>query len=240
MGAIRMATVSITRAAAIAAAVFVWGCDGARVDEIAEALPPQSYGEEETNVDLWLETMEIGSRELYSARADVADALGLEEGARIADIGAGTGLYTMIFAEEVGPAGAVFAVDIEPRFLKLINQRAADLDFANVTAVFGRSDSVTLPANDVDVAFISDTYNYFEDPEALMATVLEALRPGGRLYVVDFDLKDGEPRRETNDHVRVGKEALKAEVEAVGFEFDAEVDVPALRETYMLRFRKPA
>ncbi len=224
---------------AAAAALLLSACGGGREDDIAEALPPPSYGDDESNVELWLETLEIGTRELYSARDDVAAAVSLQPGLRVADIGAGTGLYTMIFAEQVGPAGAVFAVDIEPRFLKLINQRAADLDHSNVTAVLGRSDSVTLPAGDVDVAFISDTYNYFEDPEALMATVFEALRPGGRLFIIDFDVSDDAPRNRRNQHVRVGKEALKAEVEAVGFVFDAEIAVPSLDETYMLRFRKP-
>lgn len=208
-------------------------------DEIAEALPPQSYGEEGANVELWLDTMEIGSRELYSARTNVVDALDLKSGERIADIGAGTGLYTILFANEVGDAGAVFAVDIEPRFLKLINQRAADLDFSNVISVLGRDVSITLPENDVDVVFISDTYNYFEDPQALMTSVFSSLKPGGRLIILDFDLKDGAPRNADNQHIRVGKIALTQEVESVGFVLEEDVAVDGLTETYMLRFRKP-
>lgn len=216
-------------------------CGQKAEDDIAEALPPQSYGEETTsNVELWLETMELGSRELYSARNDVVSALQLKSGERIADIGAGTGLYTVLFAQSVGEAGAVFAVDIEPRFLKLINQRTADLDFTNVTSVLGLDNSITLPDASTDVVFISDTYNYFEDPQALMRSVFKALKPGGRLFIVDFDLVDGEPRNENNQHVRVGKRALIMEVESIGFALDEEVSVPNLTASYMLRFRKPA
>ena len=221
------------------AAMMLVAC-GDSNNDIADELAPQSYGEEESNVELWLETMEIGSRELYSARSDVVEALDLGAGERIADIGAGTGLYSVMFAQQVGASGAVFAVDIEPRFLKLIIQRAADLDLTNVTAVLGRDVSITLPEREVDVVFISDTYNYFADPEAIMRSVFSALKPGGRLYVLDFDLSEGVPRNTENQHIRVGKEAVKAEIETTGFLFDEEVAVPGLTETYMLRFVKPA
>ncbi len=216
------------------------GCGQRAEDDIAEALPPQSYGEEtDSNVELWLETMELGSRELYSARNDVVSALQLEQGDRIADIGAGTGLYTVLFAESVGQSGTVFAVDIEPRFLKLINQRTADLDFTNVTSVLGRDNSITLPGEAVDVVFISDTYNYFEDPQALMTSVFQSLTLGGELFIIDFDIVEGEPRNENNEHVRVGKTALIEEVESIGFMLEEEVGVPNLTASYMLRFRKP-
>ena len=224
-------------ALAFAAAALV-ACGERQAGDISEELPAPSYGEEETNVELWLETMEIGSRELYAARNEVVDAVDLKPGERIADIGAGTGLHTLLFAERVGVEGAVFAVDIEPRFLKLINQRAADNDYTNVTAVLSRDDSITLPEHEVDVVFISDTYNYFEDPEAIIESVHLALKPGGRLIVLDFDISDGKERTSDNQHVRVGKEAVAAEIESVGFELEEQVSVPGLSETYMLRFRK--
>lgn len=214
------------------------GC-AKKADDIAEPLPTPSYGEdEEANVDLWLERMEVGGRELYSARLNVVGAVGLREGARIADIGAGTGLYALLFAEMVGEEGAVYAIDIEPRFLKLINQRASDLDHENITSVLGRNESITLPPGSVDVVFISDTYNYFEDPQKLMRSVHTALRPGGNLFVLDFDIKSDAPRTPSNEHVRVGKEALASEIESVGFKLVEDVDVDGLFETYMLRFEK--
>ena len=226
----------LMRAAPAMLALFLAAC-GAGDDA---DLPAPSYGAEvEANTELYLENMEVGSRELYSARFAVVEALGLKPGERIGDVGAGTGLYTLLFAPEVGGEGAVFAIDIEPRFLKLVNQRAADLDLNNVTAVLGRDNSITLPEDDLDVVFISDTYNYFTEPQKIMQTIHAALKPGGRLFVLDFDIVAGEARSDENDHVRVGKDALSSEIESVGFVFEEDLQVDGLSRTYMLRFRKP-
>lgn len=199
----------------------------------------EPYPYEPVNLDLWLERLEVGSRELYSARTAVADALKLPEGARIADVGAGTGLYTLIFAEKTGPGGVVYAVDIAPRFLTLINQRADDLGYDNVVSVLGRPDSVTLPANSVDAVFIADTYHYFDDPAAIMKTVFDALKPGGALYIVDYNLGEGETPPADKRHVRTGKDGVAAEIESFGFGPAEEIAVPGLTQNYMLRFVRP-
>lgn len=190
-------------------------------------------------VDVWLKNMEVGSREFYSAREAVVAATGLRAGDYVADIGAGTGLYTLLFAKAVGPEGEVFAVDIEPRFLKLINQRAEDLDLDNVAAVLGRSNAVALPPSSIDVAFICDTYNYFADPAQLMASLRAALKPGGRLYVLDFDLPAGAQRPPELQHVRLGKDGVRTEIRGFGFAGGDVISVPGLKDTYMLKFTKP-
>lgn len=197
------------------------------------------YPDDPANLEVWLDRLEVGSREIYSARAAVAKAVALTEGGAVADIGAGTGIYTMIFAEEVGPKGVVYAVDIEPRFLKLINQRAEDDGFKNVTAVLGRDDSITLPEDSVDAVFICDTYHYFEKPAEIMATVKSALKPGGSVYIVDYDLKDGAAPPPEHRHVRFGKAGVEAEVESFGFEKAEEIAVEGLTENYLVRFKKP-
>lgn len=212
----------------------------------AEMAPPQPSnapgdmsGDGAVNLDVWLERLEVGSRELYSAREAVVDAIGLENGDVVADIGAGTGLYTLLFAERVGASGHVFAVDIEPLFLDLINSRAADDGFENITSVLGRNDDITLPANSVDVIFIADTYHYFDNRETIMKSVYEALKPGGGLIIVDFDIVPGEKRPGDKSHVRFGKAGVVSEVEFIGFETDPEIDVDGLEENYFARFRKP-
>ncbi len=159
---------------------------------------------------------------------------------RIADIGAGTGLYSLLFAEAVGESGAVFAVDIEPLFLDLINRRAADDGYNNVTAVLGRTDSVTLPKASVDVVFIADTYHYFDDREVIMKTIYEALRPGGKLIVIELDIVPGEARPEGMEHVNFGKGGVISEIEFIGFVHEADLDVEGLEETYFATFTKPA
>ncbi|MEZ5894551.1 MAG: class I SAM-dependent methyltransferase [Parvularculaceae bacterium] len=211
-----------------------------------ESAPPQEteivtphHDDEEENLDLWLEQMEVGSRELYSAREAVADAIALKEGAVVADIGAGTGLYSLLFSERVGPSGRVFAEDIEPMFLNLINQRAEDAGASNVTAVLGRENDVSLPDNAIDVVFIADTYHYFEDRESVMKTVYRALKPGGSLVIVDYDLKPDQPRPEDKAQVRFGKAGVVSEIEFIGFKLADDIAVPGLSENYFLRFTKP-
>jgi SAM-dependent methyltransferase len=232
----------VRRLLAASLALSLAGCGGKTVVEPEGAAEPAAgidYPDDPANLEVWLERLEIGSREIYSARADVAEAVSLRPGAAVADIGAGTGIYTLLFAEKVGPEGAVYAIDIEPRFLRLINQRAEDDGLSNVTAVLGREESITLPANSVDAVFICDTYHYFEDPAAIMATVRAALRPGGALYVVDYELMDGVPPPPDHRHVRFGRTGVAAEIESFGFEKAEEIKIAGLAENYMLRFRKP-
>ena len=233
-------------AAQLLAALCIAACSGetgegapASEDAVAVNVEADPVEDGEISIDLWLEQLEVGSRELYSAREAVLDAVDLPEGARIADIGAGTGLYTLLFADAVGRSGHVYAIDIEPLFLDLINQRAADAGFDNVTAVFGRDNDITLPAQSVDVVFIADTYHYFNDREAIMRTVYDALKPGGALVMVEYDIVQGQRRPEGKDHVRFGKAAVVAEVEYAGFEKVGELDVAGLTDNYFVRFRKP-
>ena len=191
------------------------------------------------NLDLWLERMEVSSRELYSARDAVVAAVNAKPGDVIADVGAGTGLYTLLFADAVGPDGHVFAVDIEPLFLDLINRRTEDTGFANVSSVLGLANSITLPENSVDIVFIADSYHYFGDREALMESAKRALKPGGSLILIEYDITPGETRPDFKSHVRFGKAGVISEIEFFGFEKSAVADVSGLEESYFVRFLKP-
>lgn len=222
-----------------AALLFVAACgEKQTASEIAEPLPPPAYGEEEENPEVFLDSMEVGSRELYAAREAVLAAAKIPPGARVADIGAGTGLYSLMFANAVGPAGVVYAVDIEPRFLKLIGQRAADLDVGNVVAVLGRDEDVTLPPSSVDVVFIADTYHYFSDRAAIMATIQDALAEGGRLIILDYSLDETQENDPERAHVRFGKAGLLNEVQSFGFRLIEEPSVEGLNDIYMVVFEK--
>jgi ubiquinone/menaquinone biosynthesis C-methylase UbiE len=203
-------------------------------------LAPPPYGVEEENAEVFVDSMEVGDRELYAARDAVLAAAKISAGARIADIGAGTGLYSLMFAAAAGANGVVYAVDIEPRFLKLINQRAADLDHKNVVSVLGRESDITLPAGAVDVAFIADTYHYFTDRAAIMKTVREALSGDGRLIILDYDLTAENANDGKHDHVRFGKAGLVSEIKSFGFDLVDEPKVEGLKDFYMVVFRKTA
>ena len=190
------------------------------------------------DVQTWVERFEGESREVFSERGAVLKATGVKAGDRVADIGAGTGLYTRLFAEAVGAKGWVHAVDISSAFLQHINRTNAELGLGNVTAVLGQFDSITLPPDSVDLAFVCDTYHHLEAVEPMLASIHQALATGGHLVVIEFDRIPGKSRQWILDHTRAGKEVFRAEIEAAGFEFVEEVKIPGFVENYFLKFKK--
>jgi len=191
-------------------------------------------------VEVWVDRFERKSREIYSRRDKIVSALRLKKGERVADIGAGTGFFSMMFAKAVGPKGKVFAVDINPKFIQLIKGRAAKANIDNIETVLCKDDSAELPDASVDVVFICDTYHHFEYPRSTLASIRRALRPGGRMVVIDFYHIKGKSSDWTMRHVRAGRETFKAEIVAAGFEWvDDGPDAGFLKQNYLMRFRKP-
>lgn len=180
---------------------------------------------------------ETESREIFARRADIVEAVGLRPGMTVADVGAGTGLFLGPFAEAVGPEGHVYAVDLSPGFVGLIENRARRLGLDNVTAVQCTAKSSELPADSVDLVFVCDTYHHFEYPRNTLASLHRALRPGGELVVVDFHRIEGESSAWTLEHVRAGEEVFTAEIEAAGFA-RVEQRHDLLEQNYFLRFRR--
>ena len=187
----------------------------------------------------WLKRFEVESREIYRERERIADAIGLRPGMAVADIGAGTGFFTLLFARRVGPGGTVWAVDIAPTFLDEIARRARAEGLANVRTVLGRDDSTALSPASVDLAFVCATYHHFEFPEKMLHAIRRTLRPGGRLVVIDFERIEGTSRQWVLDHVRADRQQVAAEIRAAGFEPMGEITVDGLTENYLLQFRRP-
>ena len=157
----------------------------------------------------------------------------------MADIGAGTGLFTPLFAEAVGDAGHVFAVDIVPEFLTHIDRRVDEHGLTNVETVLCKEDSVELPPTSIDLAFVCDTYHHFEYPKSTLASIRDALKPGGEFVVIDFERIPGKSRAWIVKHVRAGKKTVIGEIESAGFELiDDGSSVDYLDENYFVRFRK--
>lgn len=197
----------------------------------------ENYRSPEMDVDFWVKRFELEARDIYHAREEIIEAMELREGLDVADVGAGTGFFTLMFAEAVGPEGDVFAVEISPRFMEHIRDRAEKAGLENIEIVEAADDSSNLYTNSVDVVFISDTYHHFEQPLETMQSLYEAMRPGGRLYVIDFKRIPGESAEWIFEHVRAGQETFIEEIEAAGFDYVGEVDVP-LEENYMITFTK--
>ena len=186
----------------------------------------------------WVNRFEVESREIYQSRKAIVGACEIKSGDRIADIGAGTGIFTRQFSEITGSKGWVYAVDISPRLVEHVNRESTKLKQTNVTGVLCREDSICLPPNSIDVAFICDTYHHFEFPQSSLASIHRALAENGKLVLIDFKRIPGQSREWTLNHVRAGQETFQKEIEAAGFEKVSESLVPGLGENYFLTFRK--
>ena len=189
------------------------------------------------DVGEFVNTFEGESREIYAKRDKIVAACGLKPGMVVADIGAGTGLFTRLFAPKVAPGGRVIAVDIAQKVLDHIAKTCKEAGINNVETQLCKSDSVELPAASVDVAFICDTYHHFEFPFRTMASVHAALKPGGRVVLVDFHRVLGKSRPFILMHVRAGQDVVIKEVESCGFKLKGE-EKGILDENYIVLFDK--
>jgi SAM-dependent methyltransferase len=115
----------------------------------------------------------------------VMDVLGIREGSRVADIGAGSGWFTVRAARRAGAGGVVYAVEINPEYLKHIERRAAEEKLPNVRAVLGKEDDPLLPERSVDAVLILKTYHEIAQPVRLLSRLRGALREGARVGVID-------------------------------------------------------
>ena len=190
------------------------------------------------NLEQWLSRFEIESREVYKARDEVIAKMGIRSGSQIADVGAGTGFFSRLFADRVGREGWVFSVDISPRFIEHIRKKCQDDRVTNIAPVLCTDRSICLPANSVDVVFICDTYHHFEYPDQTLASIYKSLRKGGTLIIIDFDRIPGESREFLLNHIRAGKEVFRKEIESAGFRLKAEEKIDGFQENYFLRFEK--
>ena len=185
----------------------------------------------------WVNTFERPGREVYDMRHAIVTASKVGPGMDIADIGAGTGLFTRLFAAAVEPGGQVYAIDISRTFIENILRTCREQGLSNVTGIVNTPMDIGLRANTIDLAFITDTYHHFEYPQQTLASIHQALRSDGRLIIIDFRR---DPRISSNwvmSHVRGNKARVIEEVEAAGFLLVG--NKPLMRTNYFLEFSKP-
>jgi SAM-dependent methyltransferase len=192
---------------------------------------------EDLSVDEYVDRFEGESRAVYAQREAIVEALDLSQGDSIADIGAGTGFFSLLFVDEVGEGGEVQAVEISPNFLEHLRTLSRDRTSGVLKVVEGTERSVELGTNAVDAAFICDVYHHFEYPDDSLASLRDAIRPGGSLYLIDFHRIPGESPEWLVEHVRAGREVFQAEIEAAGFELTEEIELEGLEDNYFLRFQ---
>lgn len=191
------------------------------------------------NVKEFIEKFEIESREVFAKREEITKALGIKPGATVADVGAGTGIFTRLFSDKVGPNGQVLAVDIAENFLEHVNKINRETGRKNVQTVLCTADDTKLPEGTVDLAYICDTYHHFEFPFKTMTSLHKALKPGGRVFLVDFKRIEGETSDWTMKHVRAGQEVFEKEILSCGFRKVKEHS-ELLKDNYFVEFEKVA
>jgi len=166
------------------------------------------------DVQGYIRALEDPKRDAYQKPDEVVAALRLAEDARVADLGCGPGYFTLRLARAV-PRGIVYAVDVEPAQLDRLNQRLKESGLRNVVPVLAPVDDARLPPDSVDVIAIIDTYHHFEDRVRYMTRLKDALRPGGRLVVIDYHkrpLPVGPPPAH-----KMAREQELSEIEQAGF-----------------------
>ena len=193
---------------------------------------------ERPDVKAYVKRFESNEREVYSRRHEIVAALGLKPGMSVADIGAGTGLFTRLIAEKVGPTGKVYAVDISAEFLAHIAADAHKHGRKQVFTVKGNQDTTNLPEKSLDLVFLSDVYHHLERPEKMLASLRNALKAGGMLVVVEFDRARGKSSEFVLKHVRAGKDVFIKEIESAGFRQKPNLKALAMKENFIASFEK--
>lgn len=147
-----------------------------------------------------LVVLESPDRDVWQKPDQVMDALGIADGSKVADIGAGAGYFTVRFARRVGPNGVVWAEDVQPVMLEAIKRRVArdfSKDIRNVRTQLGTSTDPMLPASFFDAALILETYQEIPNRVLFLENVRKALRPGGRVGIIDYKKGGGGPGPDT-------------------------------------------
>ena len=185
----------------------------------------------------WQATFENEGREIYEQRHAIVEALNLKPGMVVADVGAGTGVLSLLFAQKVDAGGTVIAQDLAPEFLRGIEERAKKAGLTQLRTLLGGEKDARLPPNSVDLVFTSDVYHHFEYPQSMLASLYAAIKPGGRLIVIDYEKIPGRSSPWVLGHVRANRETVITEITAAGFMLNRTHDL--LRENFFLEFRRP-
>lgn len=138
------------------------------------------------DVQHWVKIFDDPERDAWQKPDEVVKALAIEPGMSVADIGAGTGYFSRYLSRAVGDGGAVFAVEIEPSLVTHLRERAEKEGAANVVPILGSADNPRLAAGSVDLILIVDTLHHIDDRPGYLRRLQRALRPGGRVAVIDF------------------------------------------------------
>jgi len=178
----------------------------------------------------WLERP---AREREERTDLLVEAMKLKPTDAVADIGAGSGYFTFRIAPHVGE-GVVYATDIQPEMLDIVMERALEEKALNVMPILGKIDHCGLAPKSVDLVLFVDAYHEFSNPREMMESIVAALKPGGRVYLVEYRLED--PGVAIKLRHKMSEKQARAEMEVVGLEFVENIDT--LPQQHVMVFRR--
>jgi ubiquinone/menaquinone biosynthesis C-methylase UbiE len=179
----------------------------------------------------WLDRSE---RDAEEAPDEALDIIGIKKGSAVADIGAGSGFMTLRLAKRVGATGTVYAVDIQPRMLDLLNARLTKGRITTVRPVLGTVDDPKLEPGSIDLALLVDVYHEFSQPQAMLRRLHDALKSGGRLVLLEYRKED--PSIPIRPEHKMSVAEAKMEIEPEGFRLGRVDD--ALPRQHVLMFNR--
>lgn len=204
------------RGGLVAALLAALVAGGAPADEVNRSEPFRSTTDHRFgDVEHWTGVFDDPKRDEWQKPDEVVRALGVREGMRVADVGAGTGYFARHLARAVGPSGAVFVVEVEQGFVAKLRDRAEQEGTANVIPVFGSFDNPRLPPGAMDVVLFVDTYHHVDHRLEYFRNLQRALTPGGRVAVIDF-LKKPLPVGPKPPH-KIAESVVVEEMQAAGY-----------------------
>jgi ubiquinone/menaquinone biosynthesis C-methylase UbiE len=177
--------------------------------------PAGHHQHQDRTAQEWVDILEHKDRDAWQKPDEVVRALSIEPGAVIADIGAGSGYFSRRLAVATGPKGKVYAVDIQRDLIDHLAARAAKAGFTQLIPTLATPDDPKLPAGALDLIFLCDVIHHVENRQPYYVKLARALKPGGRIAIVDFykrDLPVG-----PGPAMKIAKPDLIAELQQAGF-----------------------
>jgi predicted methyltransferase len=191
--------------------------DAAAADEVD---PPRVYmGRTLAQPMSWqgADWLERKDRETTEKPEHVLDVLAVKEGMVVADVGAGSGYFTMRIAKRVGASGRVLATDLQPEMLAMIKKKIDETKTTNVVTILSTPRDAKLPRGEVDLVLMVDVYHELPRPSETLAQIRASLRPGGRVALVEYRAEDPEVAIKPEHKMTLAQ--IKTELGANGFTF---------------------